>query len=131
MKVFVSFLFTLDLNQVNPLALKIDFSYTQCDGEKNDHLKRSANKMQSNRQSFKSYIFYTICWQLNSVTIRLANTYLSKCKEYKLPDSAIPDWLYAGTRTPSNIASIWGQGMGPHIQFSAPPQSGMQRHKTL
>jgi len=131
MKVFVPFLFTSDLNQVNPLALKIDFSYTQCDSEESDHLKWLANKMQSDGWSYKPHISYTICWQLNSVIVRLTNAYLSKYKEYKLPDSTTPDWLCAGTRTPSNFASIRGQGMGPHIQFSTPPQSEMQRHKTL
>jgi len=53
------------------------------------------------------------------------------CNEYKLPDSAVPDWLCAGTRTLSNFASMWGQGMGSYIKFSTPTQSELHRHKTL
>jgi len=78
--------------------------------------------MHSNGWSLKSHTFYTVHWQLNSVAIRLTNAYLSKCKEYKLPNSAIPDCLCADTRTPSNFASIWGQGMGSYTQFFTPPQ---------
>jgi hypothetical protein len=131
-KCFVLFLLTLDLNQHNTLALKTDFSHTQYDSVKTEHhLKWSANNMQSNGWPFKPHIFYTIHWQLNSVTIGLINAYLSKCKKYKLPESALPDWLCDGIRTPSNFAYIRGQGMESYIQFTTPPQSERQRHKTL